>query len=81
MDTARVGRVGDRTLRLWDLESGRTLRTLAGHRDPVNAVAVIPDCHACSLSLTDRTLRVWDLESGRVVRTLEAHSGRSTPWR
>ena len=27
----------DNTLKVWDLESGRELRTLAGHSDAVNA--------------------------------------------
>jgi WD40 repeat protein len=34
---------GDRTLRVWDLESGQTVRTLEGHRGSVTAVAVTPD--------------------------------------
>jgi WD40 repeat protein len=36
-------RKDDGTLRLWDLESGQTIRTLKGHTDLVNAVAVTPD--------------------------------------
>ena len=33
----------DKTLKVWDLESGRELRTLEGHADWVKAVAVTPD--------------------------------------
>ena len=33
----------DNTLKVWDLESGRELRTLEGHSDCVNGVAVTPD--------------------------------------
>ena len=33
----------DKTLRVWDLESGEPLRTLQGHTDWVSAVALTPD--------------------------------------
>ena len=33
----------DNTLKVWDLESGRELRTLTGHTNTVNGVAVTPD--------------------------------------
>jgi WD40 repeat protein len=55
----------DRTLRLWDVESGRTIRMLEGHTALVTSVAVTPDgCHAVSAS-EDRTLRLWDLGTGQ----------------
>ena len=34
---------GDKTLRVWDLESGRCLRTLTGHSVWVTSVSVTPD--------------------------------------
>ena len=36
-------RVVGSTLKVWDLESGRLLRSLEGHTDGVNAVAITPD--------------------------------------
>ena len=33
----------DKTLKVWDLESGHLLRSLEGHTWEVNAVAVTPD--------------------------------------
>jgi WD40 repeat protein len=39
----------DKTLRLWDLKSGQSLRTLIGHSGSVMTVAMTPDgCHAIS---------------------------------
>src|SRR5438132_5243274 len=65
-------------LRLWDLESGQTIRTLEGHTGIVSAVAVTPDgCRAVSAS-GDRTLRLWDLSNGQALRTLEGHT--DTVW-
>jgi WD40 repeat protein len=64
----------DRTLRLWDLESGRTIRVLEGHTDSVLAVAVTSDGRRAITGSGDRTLRLWDLESGQTLRTLTGHT-------
>ena len=65
---------GDKTLRVWDLESGQCLRTLEGHSDSVESVSVTPDGRRAVSGSGDTTLRVWDLESGQCLRTLEGHS-------
>ena len=36
-------RVADKTLKVWDLETGRALRTLEGHASYVSGVAVTAD--------------------------------------
>ena len=63
----------DRTLRVWDLESGQSLYTLEGHKSPVLIRSPSPDGERAISASSDRTLRVWDLESGQSVRTLEGH--------
>ena len=66
---------GDKTLKVWDLESGREMRTLEGHAGGVRAVALTPDGRRAVSASIDKTLKVWDLESGREMRTLEGHAG------
>src|ERR1035437_9716356 len=44
-DLRAVSASADKTLKLWDLDSGRELRTLEGHSLRVHAVAVTPDGH------------------------------------
>ncbi len=66
----------DNTLRVWDLASGETVRTLSGHTDAVMAVAVTPDGRQAVSGSGDKTLRVWDLASGETVRTLSGHTAR-----
>jgi len=63
----------DRTLKVWELETGREVRTLAGHENWVNAVAVTLDGRYAISASDDRTLKVWELETGREVRTLAGH--------
>ena len=69
-----VSASGDKTLKVWDLETGRALRTLEGHSEFVNGVAVTPDGKRAVSASSDQTLKVWDLETGRALRTLEGHS-------
>ncbi len=64
----------DKTLRVWDLESGQCLRTLQGHSNWVESVSVTPDGRRAVSGSDDKTLRVWDLESGQCLRTLGGHS-------
>jgi WD40 repeat protein len=57
----------DRTLRIWDLESGQALRTLEGHTDGVSAVEVTPDGRHAVSGSSDQTLRIWDLDGGKEI--------------
>jgi WD40 repeat protein len=59
----------DKKLKLWDLDSGRQLRTLEGHSDSVTAVAVTPDGSRALSASRDNTLKLWDLRSGDVLTT------------
>jgi len=64
----------DNTLKVWDLDAGRALRTLEGHSDNVHGVAVTPDGKRAVSASWDHTLKLWDLDTGRALRTLEGHS-------
>jgi WD40 repeat protein len=67
-------RRNDGTLRLWDLESGQTIRTLEGHTSDVSAVAVTPDGRRAVSSSYGGKLRLWDLESGENIATFTGDS-------
>ena len=65
----------DRTVKVWEAESGRLLRSLEGHTGWVQAVAVSPDGRTIVSGSDDRTVKVWEAESGRLLRSLEGHTG------
>jgi WD40 repeat protein len=70
-----VSASNDKTLKVWDLETGHELRTLEGHSHWVMGVVVSPDGRRAVSASYDETLKVWDLETGRELRTLQGHSG------
>ena len=65
-----VSASSDKTLKVWDLESGAELRTLEGHSDEVSGVAVTPDGRRVVSVSDDKTLKVWDIDSGRCLHSL-----------
>jgi F-box/WD-40 domain protein MET30 len=66
----------DNTVKLWDIESGKVVRTLFGHLEGVWAVA----CNKMRLvsGSHDRTIKVWSRDEGRCVSTLVGHTGAVT---
>ena len=58
--------VGDTTL--WDVATGREIRTLAGHKGVVRSVVFSPDGRV--LASGGETIKLWDVASGRELRTL-----------
>jgi len=64
----------DKTLKIWDTETGRQLQTLTGHTKPVLGVAIAPDGKQAISASWDTTLKIWDTETGRELRTLTGHT-------
>ncbi len=65
----------DKTLRLWDLETGACLKILEGHTGRVESVALTPDGRRALSGSYDKTLRLWDLDTGACLKILEGHTG------
>ncbi len=64
----------DNVLKLWDMETGECLATLAGHTRAVISVAAAPDGRTVVSASADNTINVWDVPSGERRRTLEGHT-------
>ncbi len=67
----------DGTVRLWDLATGKPVRSLARHRSRVRfALAFSPDGkRALTFGEDDRAARLWDVASGRELHRLGGHAG------
>jgi WD40 repeat protein len=57
----------DKTLKIWDTETGTEVRTLTGHTDSVHAVDLAPDGNTAISASRDNTLKIWDLLSGKEI--------------
>lgn len=62
----------DATLKIWDIESGKELRTLTGHTSVVRCL-MFDDNKLISGSL-DRTLKIWNWRTGECLSTLTGHT-------
>jgi WD40 repeat protein len=54
----------DGTIKIWDLATGRELRTFLGHRGLVWRIDVSRDGRRIASASTDSTTGLWDIESG-----------------
>jgi len=66
----------DKTVRLWDANTGAALHTLEGHSDCVTAVMFSSDGRRLASSSDDDTVRLWNANTGVALHILEGHSGR-----
>jgi GTPase SAR1 family protein len=64
----------DRTIRLWDAETGKAYHTLEGHRHRVTSVKWSSDGRTLVSTSGDKTVRVWNPETGKQTRVLESHT-------
>ncbi|MBI5960775.1 MAG: WD40 repeat domain-containing protein, partial [Chloroflexi bacterium] len=85
----------DKTIILWDVETGTVIRRLQGHEDWVNRVIFTPDGRTLvsgsgnflitaipipGLGTRDTSVRVWDVESGQEIGQLgNSEEGHKNP--
>jgi WD40 repeat protein len=68
----------DRTVRLWDLDTGKELARLDGHSAAVRAVAFAPDGKLATSADEDGSIRLWDLGKKKTLRTCTGQDGGVT---
>ncbi|KAK1139415.1 hypothetical protein N8T08_000778 [Aspergillus melleus] len=64
----------DKTIKLWDAQTGEELRTLEGHSYSVCSVAFSLDRQKIVSGSYDKTIKLWDAQTGNELRTLEGYS-------
>ncbi|MGO9466477.1 MAG: WD40 repeat domain-containing serine/threonine-protein kinase [Isosphaeraceae bacterium] len=65
----------DRTVRFWDVSTGRLLRTITVSSDEVDAVAFSPDGRTVVTGGDDGQVQLWDVATGNRLATIAAHKG------
>ena len=64
----------DRTVRVWEVTTGKTLLTYTGHSAPVTDVKWSADGKLIATGSGDTTVQVWEATTGRVLFTYRGHT-------
>lgn len=66
---------GDRPkIQLWEVSSGRLIRSLFGHNSRINSVVWSPDGRRLASGEANGTFKVWDADTGDQVLSLTSHT-------
>ena len=65
----------DSLVKLWDMEKGECIFTLAKHTEPVYSVAFNPTGDLVATGSFDKCLHVWNVKDGTLARSLRGGSG------
>lgn len=62
----------NKKIKIWDIESGKVIRTFKGQDKDVSHVAITQN-GLIAISVCNKSLSVWNIESGKLLHTLEGH--------
>ena len=61
----------DQTVKLWDVSTGRCIRTLTGHTRHIYSISFSPDGQTVASGCADETARLWDVNTGECLKILK----------
>jgi WD40 repeat protein len=67
---AIVSGSNDKTVRLWNVQTGQLIYLLTGHKDRVKSVGISPDGNAIISGDASRIVKVWDWKTGQCQQTI-----------
>ncbi len=59
----------DKTAKLWEVSSGREMRTFLGHEGTIRAICFSPDGKTIATGGADKLVKLWNVENGKLLRT------------
>jgi WD40 repeat protein len=71
----RLAAAGYKTVRVWNIATGRVACTLNGHSDQMHRIVFSPDGARIATASDDMTARVWDASRGRELVRIQ-HAAR-----
>jgi WD40 repeat protein/serine/threonine protein kinase len=75
-DSKWLAGADDKNVKIWDMQTGRELLSLKGHKLQVDSVVFSPDGKHLASGSCDKTAIVWDAQTGQELLSLKGHSGR-----
>ena len=64
----------DKTVKLWDMQTGGVIKTFHGHRRQVSSVSISMDCFRIISGSGDGTICLWDIQTGECLCTIQQES-------
>jgi WD40 repeat protein len=64
----------DKTAKLWEVVTGRELKSFKGHTAFLTSVRFSPDGRKLATGSEDRSVKLWDVLSGRELASLKGHT-------
>jgi WD40 repeat protein/DNA polymerase III delta prime subunit len=73
-----IGACEDRSLHIWQVDSGRLLRTLRGYTNVPVRLAFSPDCTLLASGHQDSNVYLWNYKEGTVAGVLDGKNSHSS---
>lgn len=67
--------LADGNIKLWNKNTGKELRTLAGHSSTIDSLAISPDGQTLASGSRDKTIKIWNIQTGQLLHTLTETPG------
>jgi RNA polymerase sigma factor (sigma-70 family) len=67
-----------RTVRRWDIATGKQLQQFIAHEGKITCMALSGDGKTLALTGSDPTIRLWDIGTAKECRRLAGHQGKVT---
>ncbi|WYM03263.2 MAG: ferric reductase-like transmembrane domain-containing protein [Gloeotrichia echinulata CP02] len=64
----------DKSVNIFNLNTGKLIHTLNGHVSAVESVAITSDGNVIASGSWDKKIKLWNLKTGKLIRTLSGHS-------
>ncbi len=61
----------DKTIKVWDIKTGKEKKTLTGHGDYITSLSITRDGKYLASSSWDGTVLIWSLKKWKILTTLE----------
>jgi len=61
----------DKTVKLWDVQTGGIVKTFHGHIHSISSVSISADCTMIASGSFDKTIRLWDIQTEECLCIIE----------
>jgi len=65
--------IGDKVIKLWDVDTGICVKTFKGYSDTVTSISFSPDGKYIAGGSLDGTIKLWDIKDGSCIKTIKAY--------